>query len=182
MPVTVDEKRIFAEIVHTVRNILRNIDLERLLGEFPEKYLNRYVNAGIELDEISCFFNTSHNKLKPITSGEPGKGYAVYPDEKEDPVMIETKEKAQYIALALSRRKVRQNETIRIRIPRENPMVVSVLDDCRKELNEASQSPIAQLEQEMNEATYRLYGLDEQDKATVESFLTELNEEVCKKP
>jgi len=109
--------------------------------------------------------------LKPFLSGLPGKGYVVYPNEGEDSIWIGTKEKAQYLVLALRNRRVKQDDTVKILIPRDNSTVTEVLEKVKKTVQDAKATPIAQLEEEINEVVYQLYGLNENDKSIIEDFL-----------
>jgi len=168
---TAQDKRLVSQIIQKVERILQQVEPQRLVEKFPETYVNEYRLKGEEFDEIKHSFSADHSKLKPSLSGLPGKGYVVYPSEGEDSIWVDTKEKARYLALALRNRKVTQNDTIEIRVPRNNSIVNEILDRVKKTLQKIKATPIDQLEEKINELIYQLYGLSEDDKTVIETFL-----------
>lgn len=170
LPKISKERKLAAEIIQKVKTILQQVNLSRLADDLPT-YLNEYRSRGVEFDESKYIFGANHSKLKPFLSGLPGKGYVVYPSQDEDSIWVDTKEKAQYLILALRNRKVKQNETVKILIPRDNSVVTEILERVKKTAQEIKATPIDQLEEEINELVYQLYGLNENDKSVIEDFL-----------
>ena len=171
MPKTHLEKKIEPKIAEKVERILQYLKSERVIKGFPDTYLGEYRSKGVEFDGVRFIFTMDHNKLKPVLSGFPGKGFFVFPAEDEDSVWVDTKEKAQYLILALRSRRVNQNDTIKILIPRDNSIVTEILEKVKKTVEEIKATPIDQLENEINELVYQLYDLNEDDKAVIEDFL-----------
>ncbi|MDH5266194.1 MAG: N-6 DNA methylase [Candidatus Bathyarchaeota archaeon] len=165
------EKEIVGQIAQIVQKIRHQVKPKRLVEEFPEIYLKHYRLRGEEFDDVKHTFNTDHSELKPFLSGLSGKGYVVYPSEGEDSIWVDTKEKAQYLILALRNRKVNQNETVKILVPRDNSIVTEILENVKKTAEEVKATPIEQLEEELNELVYQLYSMNEDDKTIIESFL-----------
>jgi len=170
LPETSEEGQLADQIVEKVKSILQQIEPHRLIEKFPETYINEYRLKGEEFDEIDYTFSAGHTGLKPFLSGLPSKGYVVYPSEDEDFIWVDTKEKAQYLALALRNRTVKQNATIEILVPRDNLIVTEILERVKKTIQKIKATPIDQLEEEINELVYELYGLNEDDKAIIENF------------
>lgn len=172
LPQTSEEKRFVDQIIKRVELILQRSAPERLIRGFPDTYLSEYRSKGVEFDEIKCTFNANHSKLEPLLSGTVVKGYAVYPAKGEDPIWVETEEKARYLMLALKGKSVKQDETVKIPIPRDNSIVVNILDKLQTTMREIESIKADQLEKEIDELVYQLYGLNNQDIEVIESFLS----------
>lgn len=170
LPETLEEA-IPRQVIEKVERILQQIEPRRLIERFPETYLGEYRLKGEEFDEIEFTFSADHSGLKPFLSGLAGKGHVVYPDEGEDSIWVDTKEKAQYLILVLRNKEVKQNETVKILIPRDNSIVTEILERVKMAIQEIKATPIDQLEEEINELVYQLYSLNEDDKAIIEGFL-----------
>jgi type I restriction-modification system DNA methylase subunit len=171
LPMTVKEHEIAEKIIKKVEDILSHYNIKQLTETFPESYLNEYKSAVVELDEVSYTFHNDHSGLQPILTGLPEKGYAVYPHENEDPILVESREKAQYLLLTLQGKSARRNETMKILIPRDNFLVSQILSNFETKLKSLQKVSVEKLEAEVNGLVYCLYDLDEQDKAVIESFL-----------
>jgi hypothetical protein len=163
------EKQIKQNIIQKVKAIARYSNQKKLLTDFPDAYLSKY--EGIELDEYKYTFKMDHRGLVPILSGQTGKGFVVYPSKGEEFIWLNTKKKAQYLVLALKNRNVKQDETVNILIPRDNSVAAEILERLKKTVQEIKATRIDQLEEEINELVYQLYGLNEDDKAVIEDFL-----------
>lgn len=169
LPKTTEEERVAEQITQKVEEILLRIAPEQLVKDFPKAYLDVY-RSEIELDEITCSFNEDHGELKPMMTGQPGKGYAIYPHKGEDPILVETEQKAQYLVLALGGKSSKRNDIIKIPIPRDNSIVTRILNDFKTKLKILERISTDQLEKEIDDLVCQLYGLNEQDKEIVESF------------
>jgi hypothetical protein len=171
LPKTPNEKEIASQIIQKVQSILQLSDPESLVRVFPDFYIQDYLSKGIEFDEVRYTFSLDHTKLEPVVSGQPEKGYAVYPNKGEDPVWIQTKEKAQYLVLALKDRKVRRDSIVTILIPKDNSIVAKLLNTLKMRLHELQKTPVKQLENEIDVLVCKLYDLDEHDQMVIEDFL-----------
>jgi len=170
IPKTRKQRELVSQIVNMTEEILRSLDPDRFIKKFPEAYFDKHIE-GMEFDEIKYTFNAGHTKLAPILTGKQGQGYAVYPSKGEDPILVETEQKAHYVVLALTNRDVRQNDTVRILIPKDNAIVTEILDKFKSIMRQIGKTPIERLEKEINQLVYELYGLDDQDRKIVENFL-----------
>jgi len=171
IPKTRKEKDLAEKIRKKVELLLELSNPEKIIGNFHDNYLRKYLTSDIEFDEIKIVLNSDHDKLEPILSGDPNKGYIIYPDEGEDPIFLETYEKARYLTLILKNRTVRKGEVIRILLPRDNNIVVRVLEDFNKKIEKLGKISLSQIEKEIDELAYQLYGLNEGDRVIVEDFL-----------
>jgi len=168
-PSSSKERKTQEDIVQKVKVILQCSNEKKLLMEFPYIYLSTY--EGIELNECGYTFREDHKELAPLLSGQSDKGFVVYPNEGEDPIWVESKEKASYLVLALKKRSVKKSDTLKILIPRDDYVVGKILHDFKMKLKELEETSIEQMEKEINEHVYHLYGLDEHDEAVIEDFL-----------
>ena len=171
LPKTLEDKKLARQIIRKVETVLQQVNLRRLIVGFPETHLNEYRLTGAEFNEIKYTFSADHSELKPFLSGLSDRGFVVYPHEDEDPIWVDSKEKAQYLILALRNRKVKQNDIIKILVPIDNSIVTEILERVKKTVHEIKATPIDQLEEEINELVYQLYGLDEDDKSMIQGFL-----------
>lgn len=168
---TPEEKIIADQIVQKVETILQRSTPERFIEGFPETYLAEYKSTGIEFDEVRCVFNKHHSRLVPFLHSTIFKGYNVYPDKDENPIRVETKEKAQYLILALKGKMVKQDDSIKIHIPKDNSIVIHILKKFETTMGEIERISMGKIEGEIDDLVYELYGLDEQDRKTIERFL-----------
>jgi hypothetical protein len=171
LPKTAEEKKLAKQIIRIVETILKQVEPERLIGAFPDAYLDEYKLRGEEFDQIEFTFSKGHHKLEPVLSGQPDQGYVVYPGKDEDPVWVDTAEKAQYLILAISGRSVKQGEVLKVMIPKDNLTVTEIVERVKKTVQEIKIKRIDQLEEEIDELVYRLYGINKDDKDVIENFL-----------
>jgi len=171
IPKTSEEKQIFSRIVEKVEAILQSMELHRLLEGFPDIYLEEYKSRGAEFDQIEYTFDAGHDALEPIITRQPGGGYVVYPSRDEDPIWADTEEKARYIVLALKNKCVRENDSIKILVPKDNATVFEILNEFRKLVEEREGISKSDLAGHIDDLVYKLYGLDDTDRAIVEAFL-----------
>lgn len=172
LPQTSKEKKVANAIVKEIERILICVDPQRIIGGFPEAYLRKYYTFDKEFDEITYTFNADHSRIEPIVTGQPEKGYVVYPSENEDPIWLDTKEKAEYVSLALKRKKsVCKNDVAKIIIPKDNKIVKEILETFKRRLDEIGKISIEKLERKIDELVFQLYGLEDQDTAVIKDFL-----------
>lgn len=165
------EKNVETMIIKKVEQIIQFSENRRFIKSFPDKYLDEYRSKGVEFDEFKSKIKMNHNVLNPFSSSFPRKGFNVFPDKDEDSIWVDTNEKAQYLVLALVNRKVKQDETIKILIPRNNLIVKEILDKLKKTDEKIKSKPLEHHEEELNDLVYQLYGLDEKDLEVIEKFL-----------
>jgi hypothetical protein len=171
LPQTLEEKKVASHLISKVEDILTLLNLRWLTEDFPNKYIERYASDLTEFDEIKHTFSKNYGELLPILTKQEEKGYVVFPHKGEDPLFIETEEKALYLVLALKGKSVKQNEEVKILIPRDNSVVAKIINDLQTKLKALQKFSIEQIEKEINEYIYHLYDLDENDKAVIEDFL-----------
>lgn len=153
-----------------VTTILERCDPTRVSRSFLA-LVEEYKNTGAEFDEFRLTFDRSHQQLKPILSGHPGKDFVVYPNKAESPVLFETKEKATFFILALENRMVKQNESVSVLIPRDNSAVQKLLERFRYVMRDSQKVSLEKLQQDIDRLVYQLYGLNEEEKNSIEQSL-----------
>jgi hypothetical protein len=164
------DRKTKAAIAQKVDTILQSKDPERFLEHFPA-YLERYQNKTIEFDEITYTFLLKHAKLEPVLSGQSDGGYVIYPGENEGPIRVDTREKARFLGVALRNREVRKGSKLQILIPKDNRIVIEMLEDFKETLEKTMSVSVPLLEEEVSEVVYQLYDLNEHDKTVIEDFL-----------
>ncbi len=165
------EKNIETQIIQKVNQIILHMEKKKHNKDFPDTFLDEYRSEGFEFDEIKVTFKMAHKSLNCFLSGFPEQGFNVFPDKDETPIWVDTKEKAEYLLLALGKSKVDQNEMIKLLIPRANSIVKEILDKVTKNKEEINFVNVEQLEHEINTLVYKLYEISEDEQIVIESFL-----------
>ena len=99
-------------------------------------------------------------------------GYNISISKKEEPIYVDTKEKAEYMYLALEGKKVKKNKKLEIMIPKSNNVVKEVINRYKNDKRKLERSKsVEELEKEINKLVYKLYGLDKKDQKIIEEFL-----------
>ncbi len=165
------EKNIETMIINKVEQINQLSEIKRVIKNFPENYLDEYRTKGVEFDEVKSKIKKDHTLLSSFTISFPKKGFNVCLDEDEEFIWVDTNEKALYLILALRNKKVKQDEIIKILIPRDNLIVNEILDKLKKAYDSINSTSLEHYEEELNELVNQLYGLDEEDQKVIEKFL-----------
>ena len=170
LPQTSKEEKLAQEITDKVELILSQVKIEQCIESFPDSYLEKM--QGIELDELVHTFQANHKSLEPEITELVDGGYGISLGKKEEPINVETKERAKYIIMATKNKKVRKDEKLKILIPKDEKRVKELLREYEKDKKKLEEMPVSKLEEEINELVYELYGLDsKKDREVIESFL-----------
>lgn len=169
LPQTPKEEKLAEQITDKVDIILSQVKIEQRIEGFPDLYLEEM--QGIELDELVHTFQTNHKSLEPEITELVDGGYGIVLGKKEEPINVETKERAEYVAIALKGKKAKKVEKIKILIPKDEENVKEILKKYKQDKKKLEEMSIAKLEEEINELVHDLYGLNEEDKKVIEDFL-----------
>jgi len=172
VPKTKAEQALSDEITENVEKILEQVKLEQKIENFPEDYVKEYRSKGEEFDSISITFNSNHKMLEPmIEEDTSGRGYNVIIDKKEKPVFVNSKVKADYVVATLKGKRAKKDEKLQILIPKSDTIVEEILRKLEENKAKTKSPSVAELEAEINELVYKLYGLNEEDITVIEDFL-----------
>lgn len=174
VPTTEEDKEIARKIVSGVEKILFYGASISPIAKKVEGIISEWRNEGIELNEISYTFEESHAELQPIVSGTDEKGYAIFPHNNEDPILVETEEQAKVVVALLLNKNVRKNEIITILLPRDKRKIDQMLKELRELSKDKEIFSLEKAHYELNELIYRLYRLKDEDKAMIEDFVEKL--------
>lgn len=148
------------EINDAVADIERIIDLQTKINGFPGRYLKEYRNQGNPVDRKSIVSDASHTDMNPsITKIDENTYYVVIGvRKKEDPIVVNTEEKAEYVRQALSGNNVKQDEQIEVLVPRNNEGAIELLDARKKDLETMDMvDSIKEIEHRIDDTIYELY-------------------------
>jgi type I restriction-modification system DNA methylase subunit len=173
LPKNKESSEIALQIARKVSQILKqSINTSDVLRDFPNNYLNAYRKNGEELDELELTINSDHEEAKPIITGQPGKGFYVYPIKEEDPIWLETQEKAYFVYLSLFGKQLKKTERVKILVPRDNAIINKILTSIGKACSNDGADSIDKLEKEIDDLVYQLYELSDIQRAIIEAFLS----------
>ena len=85
---------------------------------------------------------------------------------------LNLKEKANYVITALKRKSAKKDEKMQILIPKSNAIVEEILKKLEDNKANTKSPLVTELEEEINELVYKLYGLNENDVKVIEDFLS----------
>jgi len=168
LPQTKEEQTLASEITERVEKILSLAKVEQHVQGFPEPYFEELKEEIEEWDEISWRAKRSYKSIEPkVEEGAIvlGKG-----DGIKDP-KINSEPKRKYVVEALKGKTISKDEEVKIKLPMSDAAVTKILKRLGEDKAILKEKPIAELEEEINEKVYRLYGLDENDVKVIEEFL-----------
>lgn len=169
---TLKERNIADEITKKVEQILEKVKLEQKIERFPEEYVQEYRSKGEEFDSINISFNSNHKALEPaVEKTVNDRGYNVVIGEKEQSIFAESEAKANYIVTALEGKSAKKGEKLQLLIPKSDTIIEAILKELDDDKAQAKSPSVAELEAEINELVYQLYGLTEDDIKVIEDFL-----------
>ena len=84
---------------------------------------------------------------------------------------LKAKVKADYVFTALKGKSAKKDEKELILIPKSDVIVEEVLKKLGEDKARIKSPSVAELEEEINELVYELYGLNEKDVKVIEAFL-----------
>jgi len=154
-----------------IDNVKEIIFLRKL--DYKTSNLKEYTNAK-EVNKSKLRMEFNHSNISPSIQKTQDDMYGVIigKRKKEEPIVVETKEKAEFIKLTLAGESVKKNEKIEVLVPKSNYEVKQILQEYEEDKENLEEMPtIEKLEEEINEMVYELYGLDDDDIEVIEEFL-----------
>ena len=100
-----------------------------------------------------------------------GRGYNVTIGKKEKPVFVESEVKADYVVTVLKGKRAKKDEKLQLLIPKSDAIVEEILKKLEEDKARLKSPSVAELEEEINELVYKLYGLNEKDVKVIDNFL-----------
>jgi hypothetical protein len=165
LPVSLGEDNVH----ETIEQIMQVKDLKNKLDRFPAAYLS---NA--EVVPKTLKMDSGHSSMDPEIQQRQDSGFNVVigKRKKEDPIVVDTQEKAEFVRMALQGQKVKKGEEVEVLVPKSNQAVKDILQEYEDDEQRLEELPtVEELEEEINEIVYDLYGLEEEDVEVIEEFL-----------
>lgn len=81
------------------------------------------------------------------------------------------KAKANYIVTPLKGKRAKKDEKKQILIPKNDAIIEAILKNLEVDKAKTKSPSVAELEEEINELVYKLYGLNERDVKVIENIL-----------
>jgi hypothetical protein len=166
----------FSQMRDSVEQILSAIHMENKTERFPEAYLGNYSG---ELDYITYEWQTRRYPVNAEVQGDVEGDFTVQAgrsDTINDPAMYShnreaRKRRAEYVHAAVDGRNVKSGEEMTIPIPRSDEDVDDLLTRLEADRNDVRKANIGELEAEIDEAVYNLFGLTKEEREIVEEYL-----------
>jgi hypothetical protein len=172
LPKTKSEVNIADEITNKVELILKQVKLEKQIENFPDEYIQEYRSRGEEFDSTNISFKSNHKALEPVIEEDTtGRGYNIVFGKREKPVFVESTAKADYVVTALKGTRTKKDEKKQVLIPKSDTIVEEILNKLESDKAQIKSPSVAELEDEINELVYTLYGLNENDVEVIDDFL-----------
>ncbi|MFW6196246.1 MAG: Eco57I restriction-modification methylase domain-containing protein [Thermoplasmatota archaeon] len=153
----------FVEQIEEIHKKKKDVD------NFPMFYLSNE-----EISKKTLKIEYRHKNIRPNVQKTQDGMYGIIIGErkKEDPILVDTEEKAGFVEKALKEDSVRKGEKIEILVPKSNKVVKEILEEYRKDKQKLDEMPpVEELEEEINQIVYDLYDLDDKDIEVIENFL-----------
>lgn len=171
-PQTKKEQKLADKITEKVNLILEKVELEQKIEKFPEDYIREYRSRGVEFDPpTNIIFNSNHKAIEPVIEESIDGGFNVLIGRKEKSVFADSRVKADYVVTALKERRAKKNEKWQILVPKSDAVVEEIIGKLEEDTAATKTPSVAELEGEINELVYMLYGLEENDKKVIGEFL-----------
>jgi len=166
------EQTLADEITNKVEQILEQVKLEQQIEKFPDEYIQEYRSRGEEFDSVNISFKSDHKAIEPVAERNiDGRSYNIVIGKKEKLVFVESKIKADYVFATLKGKSAKKDEKMQILIPKSDAIVEEVLKKMEEDKAKTESPSVAELEEEINELVYKLYGLNENDVKVIDDFL-----------
>jgi hypothetical protein len=152
--------------LETINNAVESIEkIDRLktkINEFPGRYLDQYREEidRPELDRKTVVCDSGHSNIDPTVTKVSKNTYHIVigSKKKEDPLVVNAQEKAEFVCEALRGDGIEKDERIEVLVPR-NPDHAKLLIEWRdKDIDVLNDLPNrAKFEEEIDEAVFDLY-------------------------
>jgi hypothetical protein len=160
------------EITKKTEQILEQVNLEQKIENFSDEYIQEYRSKGEEFDSVNTSFKSNHKAIEPVIEKNiTGRGYNIVVEKKEKPLFVESAVKANYVVAALKGKRAKKDEKNQILIPKSDAIVEEILKKLEEDKAKTKSPSVAELEEEINELVYKLYGLNEKDINVIDGFL-----------
>ncbi len=170
LPQSDKDRELVERIVRKVNRILLQVKVEQRVEGFPTSYLED--REGIELDVITHVFKSNIKSLMPKVTKLVDGGYRVELGKKERSIRAETEAKSRYLSFAFKDNSGRKGLRTKIPIPREESEVKTVLLEYEADNKQLQKMPIPELESQIDELVYDLYGIGKKDRKSIEDHMT----------
>jgi hypothetical protein len=172
LPQTKSEQKLASEITNRVEQILEKVKIEQKIKKFPEEYIKEYRSQGIDFDPIKISFGSDHRAIEPVMERNvDGKGYNIMIGKKEKSIFVGSEVKTKYVVTALRGKSTKKDEKMQLLIPKSDTIVEEILKNLENDKAKIKDPSVDELEEEINELVYKLYGLNEKDVKVIEDFL-----------
>ncbi len=169
IPLVLDDEEKTIKIKKRVNKILNQKNLENKISHFPKNYFGskekkrKRIVSESEHTSITPYIQETHNEMF---------GVVIDNRKKENPILVDSEEKAEFVKKTLEDDSVKKDEEIEVLVPKSNSDVKQILEKYEEDKEKLEEMPsIEELEEDINEIVYELYGLEEKDIEVIEEFL-----------
>ncbi len=131
-----------------------------------------YRSRGEEFDSLNITFKSNLKAIEPVIEEDTtSRGYNIVFGKREKPVFVDSTAKANYAVTALKGTRAKKDEKKQVLIPKSDAIVEEILNNLESDKAQIKSPSVAELEDEINELVYTLYGLNEKDVEVIANFL-----------
>jgi len=168
--VTADAEEQFQTLRDRVGEVVDSIDLDNRTKRFPEAYMDE---VGGELDYIEYEWQTRRYPVDAHIQAQGDGTFAVEAgrsDSITDPRMG-SEDRAKYVHAAVDGRNAKSGEEMSLPIPRRDEDVRALLDALERDKETVENTDISELEAEIDQAVYEMFGLTGGERDVIEDYL-----------
>lgn len=161
-PVKVPTGELKESIESAVNEILHLKDLETKIPQFPDPYIIKSRSKGAEFIDVTITPESTFISSPSVQQNLHGDTTLVLDDGQSISEGIDSGVKAEYVQTALQDTKLHKNQTISLPVPFDDEVAQNALDELAEDISIRNNGDIAELEEQINEAVFELYGLSEE--------------------
>ena len=176
IPQTSEEEDIACEVVSTVERILKQhkeaVELDEKISEFPDSYVKGSLQPLSYVMESRDLTKESYSPSRLRIEVEDIEGTTIYKVAltKKDYIAFKAESSAKFLFEVLKRKdRIIKNDLLRMEVPSVDN-AERVMREYKGDLDkmEGLKRGIADLDKNIDELVYELYGLDEEDREVIE--------------
>jgi hypothetical protein len=162
-PIKIPEGRAADNIEEKVEKILHLKDLKDKIPQFPDPYIVEAREGGEEFTNVT-FTPESDFIGSPSIQTDLKEGYGVaIGDGQMLSENIDSEIKAEYVVESINGKEFNKNEEISIPVPLRDAIAREAVSDLNEDISERNNSSIEELEEEIDEEIFKLYGITDED-------------------
>lgn len=136
--------------------------------------IQRYIDSGVERNPREIKFKASHSSIDPDIQRlqDDMFGVIIGGRKKEDPIALDTREKANYVRKLLKDRSPDKKDKMIIKVPKSSSAIKEALNQYEKDKEMIEEeASVRELKEKIDQKAYELYNLEDREIEVLEEFL-----------